>query len=896
MTIRNLENMFVPKSLALIGVGERPFSVGHVLMQNVLQSGFAGTVMPVNPKYNSVSGMTCYPDVKSLPETPDLAVLCVGAEHVPQAIADLAARGTRAAVVISAGFGEVGTAEGKKLEQDMLAAAKPHNLRIIGPNCVGVMVPGAKLNASFAHIAPSAGSLAFVSQSGALCTAILDYVAERDIGFSHFVSLGNCSDVDFGDMLDYLAADPTTSAILLYIEAVTSVRKFMSAARAASRNKPVIVIKSGRNKAGAKAAASHTGALIGSDGVYDVAFKRAGMLRVYDMEELFDAVETLARVTKSGVYMPGNGAGDALVMVTNGGGPAVLATDALVGQGGKLAELSSETIAKLNKVLPPTWSHGNPVDIIGDADGKRYQAALEVVMQAPEAEALFVMKCPTAVSDNVEAAKAVIGVPNEEKKLLLTCWLGEATARDSRRLFAQAGIPTYETPEKAVREFLHIAQYRHNQAMLMEVPPNVARDGKRDREAVKAIIAKAFLEGRSELFEHEAKDVFVAYGIPVVQTISVSTAEEAAQAAERIGFPVVLKIVSPDISHKTDVGGVMLDLKNKQEVLGAAQSMLKTIGTLRPEAKLQGFNVEQMAAKRDGYELIVGMSTDRQFGPVLMFGEGGVAVEVIDDKALALPPVNSLLAEDMIKSTRIYKRLKGFRDRKPVPLEAISGVLVQVSQLVTDIAEISELDINPLIADSAGVIALDARIKLAKTELTGTQRLVISTYPQQLEETAKLKNGSNILLRPIRPQDAAALKSLIETLTPNDLYQRFRGEYPALSASQIARVTHIDYDRDMVLVAMSGEEMVGCLLCTMHPGSTEAEFTLVVRSDHKGQGIGYALTDKIIRYVSAMPQMASLFGYALPGNDSLLDMLHDFHFVVETVADEKLIKVSKALR
>ncbi|MDX1974094.1 MAG: GNAT family N-acetyltransferase [Rickettsiales bacterium] len=888
MTIRNLENMFKPQSIAVIGASNQSGSIGHVVIENILASGFSGPIMPLNPKHASISGIIAYPDVASLPIVPDLAILCIAPSLVPKTIAELGERGTRAAVVISAGFTELGTAEGKALEQQLLAAAKPYGLRIIGPNCLGIMVPGVKLNATFSHLAAAPGKLAFLSQSGALCTAILDYVAARDIGFSHFISLGNCSDVDFGDMLDYLANDDGTSAILLYVEAITHVRKFMSAARAAARNKPVIVIKSGRNQAGAKAAASHTGALIGSDAVYDVAFKRAGMLRVDDMEELFDSVETLARLQPNSLSQEG----DRMLIVSNGGGPAVLATDYLISNGGRLAELSEATQSALNKVLPPTWSHGNPIDIIGDANGKRYSDAMSIVLQAEEADAVFVMKCPTAVSDNVEAAKAVIAADRHGKQLF-TCWLGEATATESRKLFAEAGIATYDMPEKAMRAFLHMVEYRHNQKMLLEAPSSTIHDHACDETAIRAIIEKAFAEGRDELFEHEAKEVLAACGIPVVRTYTVNNAEEAANQADQIGYPVVLKIRSPDISHKSDVGGVALALANRQAVVQAAEKMLTTIPTLKPTAKLEGFTVQQMVMRK-GYELIVGMSTDQQFGPVILFGEGGVAVEVINDKVLGLPPFNSILADDMIQRTRVYQRLKGFRDQKPVHFPSIIHALMQISQLACTVSDIAELDINPLIADSEGAIALDARIKIRKQP---ENHMVISPYPESLEEPLTLKNQEAVLVRPIKPDDAVALKTMIQQLTPQDLYQRFRGEYPAVGPAQIARLTHLDYDRDMVLVATSPtREIYGGLLCYAHPGSNEAEFTVVVRPDKKGLGLGHALVDKMIRYAHSKPNIEYLVGYAFKENTTIITMLQEFGFTIEICDDVNIVKVTHRVR
>lgn len=913
MSIRHFDALFRPRSLALIGAGNRPGSIGQVLMRNVLAAGFAGEVFAVNPKYPEVAGKKAYPDVESLPFAPDLAVFCAASVAVPATISALGARGCRAAVVISAGFSELGTPEGKALEQAMLAAAKPWGLRIIGPNCVGVMVPGAGLNASFAHLAPAPGRLAFVSQSGALCTAILDDVAERDIGFSHFISLGNCADVDFGDMLDYLAGDPDTSAILLYIESVGAVRKFMSAGRAAARNKPVIVIKSGRNQAGAKAAASHTGALIGADAVYDVAFKRAGMLRVYDMEELFDAVETLARIAGNDQgFRPVNENGfDRLAIISNGGGPAVLATDHLVANGGALAECSDATLARLNAVLPATWSHGNPVDIIGDADAVRYGAAVSIVAEAPEADALLVMKCPTAVSDNLEAAEAVIDAyqhhsqeMGDRRKLLLTCWLGAATARASRQVFAEAGIASYETPEKAVRAFLHVDRYRHNQLVSFEVPPAHLPHFTPDKPRAEGIIARALAEGRTELFEHEAKWLMECYAVPVTKTLLAADAAAAARAAEVIGYPVVVKVVSRQISHKSDVGGVVLDVADAAQLKHAIETINNNVERLRPEAVVEGFSIQPMVVRKGAYELILGMSTDRQFGPVLMFGEGGVAVEVIDDKALGLPPINARLAREMIASTRVYQRLKGFRDRKPVALAGVVEAMLHISQLVTDFGSLQELDINPLLADADGVIALDARVTLAPFCGDAGKRLTISAYPAHMEEIVSLPPLPPVVLRPVRPEDGAALAALLGRLEARDLFQRFHGEYPALVPAQSARLTQVDYEREIVFVAVDNTaesnvqhaEIYGCIMCMMQPGQDVAEFTVVVRPDRKGAGLGSALVRKLLHYLGSLPHIRVVEGVALSINTPVIAMLEALGFTLCAQGDGDKVKISKIIR
>ncbi|MGH6954594.1 MAG: acetate--CoA ligase family protein, partial [Alphaproteobacteria bacterium] len=551
MTVRNLDRVFKPASVALIGASRTPRSVGAVLARNLLRAGFEGPIMPVNPKYSAIEGVLAYADVASLPVVPDLAVISTPPEAVPRLVAELGAKGTKAAVVITAGFGEGGEGGGKALQRAMLEAARPHLLRIVGPNCLGVMVPGRRLNASFAHLAPLEGGIAFVAQSGALLVSVLDWATSRGIGFSYMVSLGDMADVDFGDMLDYLAGDAGTRAILLYIEAVTNARKFMSAARAAARVKPVVVVKAGRHAEGARAATSHTGALAGDDAVYDAAFRRAGLLRVLDMEELFDAVETLATANPP--------KGDRLAIVTNGGGVGVLATDALIDAGGRLAELSAGTVARLDRVLPPTWSHGNPVDIIGDASGKRYADALGAVLEDEGVDAVLVLNCPTAVASSAEAAEAVSGVLDGRATSAFTSWLGDGTAAAARRLFAERRVPTYPTPSQAVRAFMHMVRYGRAQDQLMETPPSLP-EFRIDRAAARAEIARALDDGRELLTEPEAKAVLEAYGVPVVPTRAAPNAEDAAAAAREFAAPVALKILSPDITHKSDVGGVELDL------------------------------------------------------------------------------------------------------------------------------------------------------------------------------------------------------------------------------------------------------------------------------------------------------------------------------------------------
>ncbi len=882
MSIRNLDAIFRPRSIALIGASTRPGSVGRVIADNLLTGGFAGPIMPVNPRHKSVSGVLAYSDVASLPVIPDLGVICTPPATVPRLVADLGSRGAKGAIVISAGFKELGSAEGRALENAILEAARPHLLRIVGPNCLGVMSTGIKLNASFAHLQPRQGGVAFVTQSGAMATTVLDWATSRGIGFSHVVSLGDMTDVDFGDMLDYLATDPGTTSILLYVEAVTAPRKFRSAARAAARLKPVIAIKAGRHAAAARAAASHTGALAGVDSVYSAAFRRAGMLRVNDLDEVFDAVETLA--------MRPDFRGDRLAILTNGGGVGVLATDALLDLGGRLAELAPETIARLDAELPQTWSHGNPVDIIGDAPPERYARALEILLQASEADAVLVLNCPTAIASSVDAARAVSQVVGRSKRQILTSWLGSDAAAASRELFSAACIPTYETPDKAIRGFMHLVRYRRNQDSLMEAPPSIPSGFTSDDTTARKIIASALKSGRVWLDESEVSRILSCYGIPAPRASIVTTPEQAEEAARAMGAPVALKIFSRDIVHKTDVGGVVLNL-DADGVREAAEAMAKTVAAKAPGASIDGFVVQEMIRRPGAEELIVGAASDPQFGPFILFGQGGIAVEVIDDKAIALPPLNLNLAHDLLSRTRVYRQLKGYRDRPPVNLPELALTVVKVSQLVSDLDEITELDINPLLADARGVIALDARIRVGALPETASrgQRLAIRPYPKMLEREETIPSIGPALLRPVRPEDENAFVRFFESLSPEDVRLRFFAPLRELPRTQLVRLTQIDYDREMafVLETRSGtatSDILGVVRIAADPDNQRAEFALTVRSDLKGRGLGTLLLGRMLDYARDRGT-GEVFGDILAENTLMLALCRQLGFEITQLVE-----------
>ena len=880
MSVRNLDKVFKPRAIAFVGATPKPHTVGAMLLKNLQEAGFQGQLMLVNPHYKEIAGLRVYPDVASLPAVPDLAVIATPPSVVPGLIAELGAKGTRGAVVITAGFGELG-AEGKQLQQRILDAARPQLLRVVGPNSVGLMAPGARVNASFAHLAPKAGSLAFVSQSGAIVTAMLDWAEPRGIGFSHVVSLGDMADVDFGDMLDYLGDDARTRAILLYIEGLTSARKFMSAARAAARRKPVLVVKVGRHAEGARAAASHTGALAGSDRVYDAAFRRAGMLRVRDMGELFDAVETLSSTHAQ--------TGDRLAILTNGGGPGVLATDMLIDIGGTLAALSPATQAKLDLVLPRTWSHGNPVDIVGDADPQRYKAALEALLEDRDVDAVLVINCPTAMVSPTDCARVVIDTVKAEAPHLmgrnvLTNWLGEHSMGPARQLFAEAHIATYDTPDRAIRGFMHRVDYRRNQQLLLETPPSRPETFAPDSAAAERALASALRAGREWLEPDEVAAVLVAYGIPLIGTYTVPDAAAAAEIVRKLGKPVALKIRSRDIRHKSDIGGVALNLGTAERVRAEAEAMLARVSAARPDARLDGFVVQEMIRRPGALELIAGVVDDPLFGPVILFGQGGTAVEVLNDSTLELPPLNMTLARAQIARTRIHRLMQGYRNQPPVKIDAVADILIRLAQLVADHPAIAELDINPLLADEHGVLGLDARLRARASK---ADHFAIRPYPKELEGDAELPDGTRVHLRPIRPEDEPGIVDLVAHQSSEDLRMRFFTSMRGISHELAARLTQIDYDREVAVIAEPEERGViwGVARFAADPDNIRAEYAIAVRTDIKGRGLGYLLMTRLIEIARARG-LSEIFGEVLRENGPMLKMCRELGFTVSPHPDE----------
>ncbi len=885
----SLNQFFHPTSVAVVGATDKAGSVGSILMQNLLENPFGGVVYPINPKRRSTHGVYTYPELKACPGKIDLVVIATPAATVPGVIRECVNQGVHSAIIISAGFSELG-AEGRRLEQEIREIARGR-MRIIGPNCLGVIHPPSNLNASFAATMAAPGKVALLSQSGAICTSILDWAKTRHIGFSSFVSVGSMLDVDFADLMDYFADDENTRSIILYMESIGNVRKFLSAARSVSRTKQVIVVKSGRHEAGARAAASHTGALAGSDEVYEAAFRRAGILRVTTIPELFNMSEILS--------MQPRPYGPALAIITNAGGPGVMATDALMTEGGQLAKLSDATMEALNSFLPPFWSHANPIDLLGDAGPDRYRKVVEVCARDPNINGLLLLLSPQAMTDPTETARQLIPFARIERKPVLATWMGGESVGEGREILNQAGIPTFDAPESAIRAFLHMVQYHRNQELLYERPETLVAGRPPQRDAVETLLQRVRKEGRTLLTEDEAKEVLYLYGIPVARTLPCPTVEKAVAAAREIGYPVVLKLLSKTITHKSDVGGVQLNLGDEAAVRRAYDTIRSNVAKHADAKAFEGVTVQPMIRQK-GYELIVGSSIDRQFGPVILFGAGGVLVEIFKDKALALPPLNQTLARRMIERTQIARALAGVRGEKPVPPEQLEGLLTRFSLLVTDFLDIQEVDINPLLASAEGVIALDARILLCPADLPADQRprLAIHPYPSQYAAPFKLRNGNEVLIRPVQPEDEPLLIALHASHSEHTIRMRFFSLVKSLSRDSLIRLCHLDYDREMALAAVSRDSahpvMMGVSRYYWDPETNTAEFAVVVGDAWQRQGLGQHLMERLLT-IARERGIATLTGQVLVENQPMLDLMQRLGFAVQPSSDPSIVQVSRSL-
>ncbi|MBI5586080.1 MAG: bifunctional acetate--CoA ligase family protein/GNAT family N-acetyltransferase [Deltaproteobacteria bacterium] len=871
MSIYNLDKIFQPASVAVIGASPREGTIGSALVKNILAGGYGGKIYLVNPQYPEISGLPVSPTLSQVKEPIDLAVLATPIQAAPQIMEECVRQGVKAAVIISAGGKEIGEA-GLQVEAQIKETAQRGGIRVIGPNCLGVVCSETRLNATFASHMPLPGKMAFVSQSGAICTAILDLSLKEQIGFSHFVSVGSMLDVDFGDLIDFLGNDSRVSSIILYIESLTNFRKFMSAARAVSRVKPIIVLKSGRSPAGAKAASSHTGSLAGEDAVYEAAFQRAGIKRVHTVAELFDCAELLAKQPRPG--------GPGLIIITNAGGPGVMAADALAEYGLEPLALHPKTLERLNEMLPSFWSRGNPVDILGDADVDRFRRTVEICLQDPGINGLLVMTAPQAMTDPTGIAEALIQMFSGKRVPVFMVWMGGRDVERGREIFNRAGIPTYETPEQAVRAFWHLVSYKQNLELLQEIPPKLPLIPQYDQDQAREIISRVLQEGMTALTEVEAKALLAAYGIPVNRTAGAAGAEEAVRLAEEMGYPVVLKILSRDILHKTDAHGVELNLQGAEDVRQAFERLQSRARAYNPQARLEGVTV-QPQMRRSDYELILGSKKDPDFGPVILFGLGGIMTEVLKDHAVALPPLNRALARHLIENTRVYKLLKGYRNRPPADLVLLEEILIRLSQLVTDFPEITELDINPLILDADGAWAVDCRVLVQPAVCPSPQHLVISPYPNQYEKTLVCRGGLAILARPVKPEDAPLLEDLFRVLSARSIYYRFFRPLKEIPPELLARFTQIDYDRDIVLVAVdqsgTGERALGVSRLMGDPDGIEAEFAITVGDPWQGKGVGAALLESCLA-IAREKGFKSVWGITLAENTQMLQLAKKLGF------------------
>ncbi|XAW88254.1 bifunctional acetate--CoA ligase family protein/GNAT family N-acetyltransferase [Vibrio sp. CDRSL-10 TSBA] len=878
--MNNLSQLLKPKSVAVIGASVRPFRAGNIVMKNLLQGGFDGAIMPVTPYYPSVCGVLAYKTIEALPLVPDIAILCTHASRNTAIFQQLAEKGVSCVIVLSSDMHTL-DAQGNEIQQQCQAIAKSAGMRILGPNSLGLILPWVNFNGSFSPVTALKGNIAFISQSAAVCTTILDWANDKEIGFSAFVSLGNASDIEFSDLLDCLSTDKHTDAILLYVDTIQDARRFISAARAASRNRRILVLKGGRTSAGRKAAQMHTGGDDTLDIIYDSAIRRSGMLRVNNSHELFAAVETLTHSVPL--------RGERLAIITNGGGPAIMAIDTLLERGGKLAELEESVYEKLNQCLPQSWSHSNPIDIVGDGDHTRYVNALKAVLDGDNIDAILIMHSPSAIAQSEQTAQAIVDVikshPRSRRFNILTNWSGEQTARPARQIFAQAGIPTYRTPESAVVAFMHLVEYRRNQKQLMETPTTAEAVHVSEVNSAKQWIDEHLQDSdQVELDTHQIGSLLKCFNFSVLPTWIASDASEAVHIAETIGYPVAVKLRSPDITHKSDVQGVMLNLRNSAEVANAAQAILDRTQITYPSANIHGLLVQGMAKLAGGEELRIKVKHDNTFGPVILLGQGGSEWNEAIDAAAALPPLNMILARYLI--VRAIRGGKIRLQKLPVPIDVdgLSEFLVRISQMVVECPQVHELDIHPVLVNGSQFTILDADLTLKRFNGDAQGRLAIRPYPSEMAEEVTAKDGDVVTIRPILPEDEPDHAAFIKKVSKEDLYKRFFSDVGEFNHEALANLTQIDYDREMAFVAVTHQgdkpEIIGVSRALINPENTDAEFAILIRSDLKGKGLGKILMGKIIDYCRSKGTL-QMSGMTMPTNRGMLGLAKGLGFAVD---------------
>jgi acetyltransferase len=868
----NLDRIMKPRQVAVVGASEKAGSIGNALMKNLIDGGYPGQILPVNLKHTKVHDIPAYGSVSALELGIDLAIIATPIHSVPTVIEQCVERKIGGAIVISAGGKEVG-ATGIEIEDKISALVRASGFRVIGPNCLGMIRPGENLNASFVSGMPPVGSLGFISQSGAICSAILDVAFKEHIGFSYFISIGSMVDVDFGDIINYFGNDSSVKSILLYIENLTNFRKFMSAARAVSRVKPIIVLKAGRSSAGAKAAASHTGAMVGEDAVYDAAFKRAGVVRVDTIQELFDCAELMAKQPRP--------RGSRLAIITNGGGPGVMAADFLSSHGHDPVSLNPQTLTDLNAILPSCWSKSNPVDILGDAPAKRFQQVLDICIRDRNFDAIMVILAPQALADPMTVAGALAESMKGVQFPMFACWMGGKSIEQAVALLNEFEIPTFETPERAISAFLHMVTFVRNQELLLEVPPKLTRNVVIDQVAAEKILTGVTEDGL--LPEAEVRALLSAYGLPIIKTLRADTEEQASRLSADMGYPVVMKLCSPDISHKTDAGGVRLDLRSDSDVRRAFREIIASAGRYKSNARIEGVTIQPYLANPD-FEILLGAKRDPDFGPVILFGLGGIFTEVMKDMALGLPPMNRLLASRLMQETKAYTLLQGYRNRPAADFERLEEMIVRLSQLLIDFPHLAELDMNPVMIKDGKPVVVDARLLVSTTTVLSPLHLVISPYPGENEYRLVTESGIHIFVRPVKPEDAPLFVNLFKELSPTSIYYRFFGIIKELSPEMLSRFTQVDYDREIALVAVDEdseiERILGVARIIGDPDAREGEFAVLVGDAWQGKGIGAALLDKCLQ-IAEKRGFKNIHGIVLQENKTMLALGRKMGFTIK---------------